>query len=767
MSDQTGAGDDPSVPIELGIAGIDHVEPLAVGGNSVVFKARQVDLDRTVVVKVLRAATDPGTRRRFDRERKAMGRLSQHPGIVPIYEGGFTAKGEPFLIMPFYERGSLQDEMDRGPASAPDAVRDDMVSICEAVQAAHDNSVLHRDLKPGNILRARAGRPLVTDFGIARLTDDGASLSTSLTLTPLYSAPEVFEGAEPTPQQDVYALGAVAFAMLNGSPAYDDGRRDTSVLALMQRIATQPVPALPPGTPSQFVSVVSKAMAKEPGDRYASVAELGAAFGSVDLSAPTPSFVQPPVQATQQQPASQPSVFTEPALTEPAQPLLDRPVPGATAPQTDRAFASAGTAPPVSAPPSAGSSSGGGRIAVVVLGVVALIGLAAIAAVLLLRGGDGGNDVATVPATSVPVVVESTATAVPDEPTPVPDDDTPELVDEARIVQVASNAQVTVEGFACGRYVATTGVLVGDDRVLMDPRFVDTVEIADVRGPAFDRPAGMRDGQLFAELGIMRLARQADRAIPLSSDITTGSRIFAAVPGGAVVHRATLIADPTSTSGTIEFDEPVESATQQDLLGAALADADGRLLGRLGSFVDAQQAAVALDPATHSATSVQIAGAPSLACPSEPFGGTIRDAASASGQISSERIASLVLLQQLADALSDDDWDEVRRLEPAKATFNDQRFIDGWGVLVQDTLIPIDNTRRPDGTWIWRLGLVAHELQSGNEVTAAFCVTWFSDVADQHVVQTGSDTVVIVAPNTPRAGHVPPGDFRFEFQERC
>lgn len=264
--------------MDLGILGIERARTLATGGNAIVYHAHQPSMDREVVVKVLRAADDPVVRRRFEREQRAMGRLSEHPGIVPIYESGLTRAGDPYLVLPFYERGSLQDELVANGPFDPEAARKDMIAICDALQAAHDKGVVHRDLKPANILRANTGDPVLADFGIAQIMDSSASVSTALTLTPLYCSPEVFDGGEPAVSQDVYGLGAVLFALLNGRPAFDNGNLEKSVLALMRRISKEPLPPLPIEVPPGVVAAARRAMSKRPEDRYRSVQEFGDAL---------------------------------------------------------------------------------------------------------------------------------------------------------------------------------------------------------------------------------------------------------------------------------------------------------------------------------------------------------------------------------------------------------------------------------------------------------------------------------------------------------
>ncbi|MGB5757445.1 MAG: serine/threonine-protein kinase, partial [Acidimicrobiales bacterium] len=153
----------------LGIDGLEDVEQIGTGGSSRVYRARQADLDRIVAVKVLNLGHDQNVSKRFDRERKAMGRLSLHEGIVPVYSSGMTTHGEPYLVMPYYANGSLQDQIDAGPMEWQTAVSYVDVAA-ETIAAAHDEGVVHLDLKPANILLTNHGAPRIADFGIAKLT---------------------------------------------------------------------------------------------------------------------------------------------------------------------------------------------------------------------------------------------------------------------------------------------------------------------------------------------------------------------------------------------------------------------------------------------------------------------------------------------------------------------------------------------------------------------------------------------------------------------
>lgn len=250
---------------QLGIDGITQATAYTSGGSSVIYEAWQEDFGRRVAVKVLRGPAGEETQRRFQRERHAAGRLSGHPGIVDIYSGGVTEAGELYLVMPFIEGGSLQNELVRsGRFSLKNAVND-VVAIAEAVEFAHRQGVIHRDIKPANILRDKAGRPLVTDFGIARLIDGEVASATVAATTPLYAAPEILSNGTASPASDVYSLGAMLYALLAGRPAFSEGGTD-NIWTVLERIRTNdPEPI--EGVPLQVMDVIRVAMSKTPINR--------------------------------------------------------------------------------------------------------------------------------------------------------------------------------------------------------------------------------------------------------------------------------------------------------------------------------------------------------------------------------------------------------------------------------------------------------------------------------------------------------------------
>ncbi len=280
--------------MDLGIPGIENVVPVGQGGSAVVYRGKQVKLERTVAIKVLRESWDEAGKTRFDRERRAMGRLSEDVGIVPIYEADETANGDPYFIMPYYENGSLQGRIDTfGAVGWTEAV-----GLIEAVgvtiSKAHSADIIHRDIKPANLLIDNGGRPLVGDFGIARIASDLTGINTqSAYFTPAFSPPELFSAGGTThPTVDVYGLGATLWSLLAGGPPFLVPGETISSVALLSRVVNEPVGDLRATVPSEICDVVEQAMAKDPRDRPQTVDaflfDLRRARGILDGTVPHP-----------------------------------------------------------------------------------------------------------------------------------------------------------------------------------------------------------------------------------------------------------------------------------------------------------------------------------------------------------------------------------------------------------------------------------------------------------------------------------------------
>ena len=263
------------IPAELCTAGFDDVVEIGHGGFGVVFRCVQPLLDREVAIKVLTADLDPDNVDRFLREQRAMGRLSGHPHIVTIFQVGTTARGRPYIVMPCHDKGSLDALIRRhGPMDWCETLRIG-VKLAGALEAAHRAGILHRDVKPGNVLLTEYGEPQLTDFGIARIAGGFQTATGVIIGSPAFTAPEVLAGASPTPTSDVYSLGATLFCMLTGHAAFER-RSGEQVVAQFLRITSQPIPDLrEQGLPAEVAAVIERAMAQDASARPASAAEFG------------------------------------------------------------------------------------------------------------------------------------------------------------------------------------------------------------------------------------------------------------------------------------------------------------------------------------------------------------------------------------------------------------------------------------------------------------------------------------------------------------
>jgi serine/threonine protein kinase len=258
----------------LGLPGFEVLEIVGRGGFGVVYKARQVDFDRLVAVKVLIGEFDERARSRFDRERKALGALSSHPNIVQVYASGRMDDGNPYLVMEFATGGSLADRMTReGPVPWREAGGVG-VKIAVALSAAHERGVLHRDVKPENVLFATFGEPMLADFGIAQVVGQTATGTGIITASVQHAAPEVLNGLRPTEASDQYALASTIHAAIAGrAPFVRD--TDESLIPMIARISTEAPPDLrAQGVPDGVCAALERALAKDPKDRYQTVDEL-------------------------------------------------------------------------------------------------------------------------------------------------------------------------------------------------------------------------------------------------------------------------------------------------------------------------------------------------------------------------------------------------------------------------------------------------------------------------------------------------------------
>jgi non-specific serine/threonine protein kinase len=262
-----------AVVTELRAAGFDDAYEIGRGGFGIVYRCTQVDLDRTVAIKVLTAELD-ANRERFLREQRAMGRLTGHPNIVGVLQVGETGSGYPYLVMQYHRQGSLEARIRRLGLLPLDEVLRLGVKMAGALDTAHRLGILHRDVKPANILLTDYGEPALSDFGIAHIAGGFKTATGIFTGSPAFTAPEILSGDPPSRASDVYGLGATLFAALTGHAAFER-RSGEQMVAQFLRIASESAPDLrDSGVPDDAASVIENAMARDPQDRP-SAAGLG------------------------------------------------------------------------------------------------------------------------------------------------------------------------------------------------------------------------------------------------------------------------------------------------------------------------------------------------------------------------------------------------------------------------------------------------------------------------------------------------------------
>ena len=273
------------------IAGFEVGEEIGRGGFGVVYRARDLTFGRDVAIKVLRDVPGTDLRQRFLAECRAVGSLGGSPGVPTVYSTGSTADGAPFMAMQLLPGGSLSD---RQPLP-PDAVIAVGRRLAEALQAAHDGGVVHRDVKPANVLFDADDRPVLVDFGISALIGEATdSVSPNVAVSVAFAPPEVLAGARPEVPGDVYALGATLFCALTARAPFVSTYGYESLATIAARIATAQVEDLRPlGVPDGLARVIEIAMAKDPAARFATMSVFGAALAAVAHGGQVPAALTP------------------------------------------------------------------------------------------------------------------------------------------------------------------------------------------------------------------------------------------------------------------------------------------------------------------------------------------------------------------------------------------------------------------------------------------------------------------------------------------
>ncbi len=277
---------------------------IATGGMGEVWRGTDTVLGRPVAVKLLKSeyADDPSFRSRFETEARHAASL-HHPNVAAVYDFGESAPTDgsgvhrPYLVMELVDGQPLSALLRGGVPLDPDATRDLLAQAADAIGAAHAAGIVHRDVKPANLLVTPDRQVKITDFGIARATEGLGLTETGQVMgTPQYLSPEQARGETATPASDVYALGVVAFECLAGRRPFV---ADTAIATALAHLR-EPVPELPAEVPADLAAVVRHALAKSPGDRYPDATAFAAALRDpAAAAAALPTAAAPLTEETQ------------------------------------------------------------------------------------------------------------------------------------------------------------------------------------------------------------------------------------------------------------------------------------------------------------------------------------------------------------------------------------------------------------------------------------------------------------------------------------
>lgn len=292
---------------ELSELGYTDLDLLGRGGFGAVYSAYDGAVGRTVAIKLIDTELDEDAQRRFERERRALAALPPHPNIITMYAISRTGSGRPFFVMELAEGGSLRRQT--GHLAWPEAFTIG-VQLAGALETAHRAGVIHRDVKPENVLLGRYGDAKLGDFGIATLASGGATTTAAVTATLSHAAPEILSGDPAGPASDVYSLASTIFTLIVGAPPFSGG--PGGMPALIARIANQPAPSLVEhGIPEGAAAVIASALSKRPTDRPATAErfgrdlahQVGTTGAAIPVMALATSNARPPSDVDQDEPS--------------------------------------------------------------------------------------------------------------------------------------------------------------------------------------------------------------------------------------------------------------------------------------------------------------------------------------------------------------------------------------------------------------------------------------------------------------------------------
>jgi serine/threonine protein kinase len=383
-------------------AGYHLISLIGHGGMSIVYQAEHRSLGRIVALKILSPEMSESSdfRERFQRESRVAASL-EHPNIIPIYEAG-EENGVLFIAMRYVAGADLRAQLKRDGAFDRDKAISLISQVAAALEAAHGQNLIHRDVKPANILVAAAAGPrgsdhfYLSDFGVTKNTvSPGLTRTGFFVGTADYAAPEQIEGKQLDARADVYALGCVAYEALTATPAFE---KDSEVSMMYAHLLEAPpkVSEKRPDIGPEVDYVIARAMAKSIDDRFSRPTEFALALEHALAAAPPPQAAGATVSAGETVLASQPAV-PAPAPAPVSAASAESPTPSAESPRVS----------------GSDGGSGGGK-GIPARGILAAAALAAVAGVavllVVLLGGDSGNPDAT-STTSVPATTTATVPA--------------------------------------------------------------------------------------------------------------------------------------------------------------------------------------------------------------------------------------------------------------------------------------------------------------------------------------------------------------------
>ena len=381
------------------------IEPLGQGGMAAVYKAFDTTLERNVAIKIIRSDRKEGTEqndflRRFQREARALAQLD-HPYILKVLDYG-EQEGTPYLVMPYIQGGTLKDKLGSPMPFRQAAAL--LAPVAQALDYAHQRGIIHRDVKPANILISESGAPLLSDFGIAKIISGGGE-STQLTATgvgigtPDYMAPEQWMG-KADGCTDIYSLGVVFFQMVTGRLPFTAETPAAVLIMHMQDPLPRPSDFVP-DLPEAVEQVIFKALAKDPADRFESMGAFAGALERIAAGDLTASSLDTASRRTMQ--AAGPTVVSSPATSATVSKPISRPVTGSLQPTRKKGFPGWAIA----------------VIAVVVVGLIALVILVAGGALVLRQMAARARTPTTIPTiaqTATTVLFERATAILPTQP---------------------------------------------------------------------------------------------------------------------------------------------------------------------------------------------------------------------------------------------------------------------------------------------------------------------------------------------------------------